>query len=83
MAQWHWMGWAIASLGLVSATGLAATALVPAASSPTITVKQGFNPQKVPTQFVCGSAEGHPATIAVTKRGQFPVIVWRSRQFEG
>jgi hypothetical protein len=79
----RWLGWAIASLGLVSTTGLAATALAPASSGSITTLKQGFNPQKVPAQFICGSAEGYPATIARTKRGEFPVIVWRSDYFSG
>jgi hypothetical protein len=83
MAQWHRMGWAIASLGLVSATGLAVTAPTPATSYSTTTVKQESNPQRMPAQFICGSAEGYPATIARTSRGDFPMIVWRSEYFSG
>jgi Circadian oscillating protein COP23 len=30
------------------------------------------------TSFVCGKSEGKPATIARTKRGDFPIIFWSS-----
>ena len=30
------------------------------------------------TRFVCGKSEGKPATIAKTKKGDFPIILWSS-----
>jgi Circadian oscillating protein COP23 len=30
------------------------------------------------TSFVCGKSEGKPATIARTKKGDFPIILWSS-----
>jgi hypothetical protein len=30
------------------------------------------------TNFVCGKADGVPATIARTKKGDVPIVIWRS-----
>ncbi|MBD2691370.1 COP23 domain-containing protein [Anabaena catenula] len=35
------------------------------------------------TTFVCGVSEGKPATIAVTPRGNIPIILWVSNKFTG
>jgi Circadian oscillating protein COP23 len=34
------------------------------------------------TSFICGKADdGMPATVARTKRGDIPIVVWRSEEF--
>jgi Circadian oscillating protein COP23 len=30
------------------------------------------------TNFVCGKADGVPATVARTKKGDIPIVIWRS-----
>ncbi|WP_310487043.1 COP23 domain-containing protein [Chamaesiphon sp. VAR_69_metabat_338] len=30
------------------------------------------------TNFVCGKADGIPATVARTKKGDIPIVIWRS-----
>ncbi len=79
MAKRNWTGWAVAALGMIGATALSNSAQ----ASVVQLDKQALNSSKVPTQFVCGSAEGYPATIARTKHGDFPVIMWRSHYFTG
>jgi Circadian oscillating protein COP23 len=33
------------------------------------------------TSFVCGKSEGKPATVARTKKGDVPIVVWSSEGF--
>jgi hypothetical protein len=33
------------------------------------------------TSFICGKVEGKPATIAKTKKGNIPIVVWNSEVF--
>jgi hypothetical protein len=33
------------------------------------------------SKFVCGTADGKPATIAKTKKGDVPIVVWHSAVF--
>ncbi len=33
------------------------------------------------TSFVCGKAEGKPATVARTKKGDVPIVIWSSEGF--
>lgn len=35
------------------------------------------------TTFACGVSEGKPATIAITPRGNIPIIIWVSNKFTG
>jgi hypothetical protein len=33
------------------------------------------------TNFVCGKADGVPATVARTKKGDIPIVIWQSEDF--
>ncbi len=35
------------------------------------------------TSFVCGTSNGKPATVARTKKGDVPIVVWSSEEFSG
>lgn len=36
---------------------------------------------KTDAKFICGTSQGHPATVALTSRGYLPVIEWKSEFF--
>lgn len=57
-------------------TGLVASTvtLIPLASA-------SANPAKA--KFFCGQSNGHPATMAITSRGNVPVIVWTTTRGDG
>ena len=35
------------------------------------------------TNFICGKFEGKPATVARTKKGDIPIVIWSSEGFSG
>ena len=58
-------------MGLVSVTTLGGmTIQVPSSQAVTAT-----------TKFVCDTYEGKPATVARTKKGNVPIVVWNSEDF--
>jgi Circadian oscillating protein COP23 len=59
----------LVSLGV---TGSIATGILLADSSQALTAT---------TSFICGKADGVPATVARTKKGDIPIVVWRSEEF--
>lgn len=59
------------AIGLATLTALSGTSLF-AASSQALTAT---------TSFVCGKAEGKPATVARTKKGDVPIVIWSSDAF--
>ena len=59
------------TLGLATLTAIGANGLL-VASSPALTAT---------TSFVCGKVEGKPATVARTKKGDIPIVVWSSEGF--
>jgi hypothetical protein len=66
MATHRLFGLGLATLTMVSGTSLFA------ASSQALTAT---------TSFVCGKAEGKPATVARTKKGDVPIVIWSSEGF--
>jgi Circadian oscillating protein COP23 len=59
------------AIGLATLTAVSGTSLF-AASSQALTAT---------TSFVCGKAEGKPATVARTKKGDVPIVIWSSEGF--
>ncbi|AFY94571.1 COP23 domain-containing protein [Chamaesiphon minutus] len=59
------------AIGLATLTAVSGIGLF-AASSPALTAT---------TSFVCGKAEGKPATLARTKKGDVPIVIWSSEGF--
>jgi Circadian oscillating protein COP23 len=59
------------ALGLATVTAIGANSLW-VASSPALTAT---------TNFVCGKSDGKPATVARTKKGDVPIVVWSSEGF--
>lgn len=61
----------ILTLGLATVTAIGANSLlVPSSQALTAT-----------TNFVCGKADGKPATVARTKKGDVPIVIWSSEEF--
>jgi hypothetical protein len=59
------------------ALGLA-TATVVSGNSLFVTSSQALT---ATTSFVCGKSDGKPATVARTKKGDVPIVVWSSEGF--
>jgi Circadian oscillating protein COP23 len=56
------------ALGLVTVTAISGSLLdVPSSQALTAT-----------TKFVCGSSNGKPATVARTRKGDVPIVIWSS-----
>ena len=61
----------IANLSLAAVAALSSSiSLVPASHALTAA-----------TSFVCGTSNGKPATVARTKKGDVPIVVWSSEEF--
>jgi Circadian oscillating protein COP23 len=59
------------TLGLATVTAISAsTLLIPSSQALTAT-----------TNFVCGKSDGKPATVARTKKGDVPIVIWSSEGF--
>jgi Circadian oscillating protein COP23 len=54
-----------------------------AALSSSITLVPASHALTAATSFICGTSNGKPATVARTKKGDVPIVVWSSEEFSG
>jgi Circadian oscillating protein COP23 len=52
-----------------------------AALSSSITLVPASHALTAATSFICGTSNGKPATVARTKKGDVPIVVWSSEEF--